>query len=153
MGPAAAAQVGMDAMNAALNPGSSATSALGAVGREGEVQEVAGVLVDSIQSAITNAISPFLRQQQAAIEAVASGMTETKRKIRKQAPASERHSEKLKKQRTELGVVKRKLVDKERQDKNFDRAYQENWDAVQMEFTQIQTHNKELEEPACLTHC
>ena len=83
MGPAAAAQVGMDAMNVALNPGSSATSALGAVGREGEVQEVAGVLVDSIQSAITNAISPFLRQQQAAIEAVASGMTETKRKIRK----------------------------------------------------------------------
>ena len=78
---------------------------------------------------------------------------QTKRKIRKQAPASERHSEKLKKQRTELGVVKRKLVDKERQDKNFDRAYQENWDAVQMEFTQIQTHNKELEEPACLTHC
>ena len=74
---------------------------------------------------------------------------QTKRKIRKQAPASERHSEKLKKQRTELGVVKRKLVDKERQDKNFDRAYQENWDAVQMEFTQIQKHNKELEEPAC----
>ena len=60
------------------------------------------MLVDSIQSAITNAISPFPRQQQAAIEAVASGMTETKRKIRKQAPASERHSEKLKKQRTEL---------------------------------------------------
>ena len=110
-------------------------------------------IVTELQSAITNAISPFLRQQQAAIEAVASGMTETKRKIRKQAPASERHSEKLKKQRTELGVVKRKLVDKERQDKNFDRAYQENWDAVQMEFTQIQTHNKELEEPACLTHC
>ena len=102
MGPAAAAQVGVDAMNVALNPGSSATSALGAVGCEGEVQEVAGVLVDSIQSAITNAISPFLRQQQAAIEAVASGMTETKRKIGKQAPASERHSEKLKKQRTEL---------------------------------------------------
>ena len=137
--------MGVDAMNAALNPGSSATSALGAVGREGEMREVADVLVEKISNAmgpLAETVAAGFRQHQAAIEAVASGMTETKRKIRKQAAASERHNEKLKKQRTELGVVKRKLVDKERQDKNFDRAYQENWDAVQMEFTQIQKHNK-----------
>jgi hypothetical protein len=147
----AAAQVGVDAMNVSLNPGSTATSALGAVGREGEMREVADVLVGGMQNAITNAMGPFadtvatgFRQHSAAIEAVKRKQDKADQQFLQNKKQLTEQKKQLTEQKKALVDVKKKLDFDDKDKQRFDAEYATNWTEVDTKFAEVSAENAEM---------
>lgn len=142
MGPAAAAQVGMDAMNAALNPGSSATSALGAVGRENEVQNA-----QVMASAMVVAITPLVDQVKilgTGVIVAQKDVNDVKRKLEKHVIEFKQNKKQLTEQKKLCATLKKRLEFHDRDAERFNTEYAANWEELDQHVARINAEQNAL---------
>ena len=145
----------MDALNCAINPNSTATSALGAVGRREEMREMAELLTTAVGGhvkqlcdvvlTVHNNVNDIKRKQeemQDDFETNKKQVTEQKKQLLDQKKQLTEHKKQVGKQ---LGDVKKMFAENEKQKKRFDNEYAANWNELDVKFAEMNNRLQQLE--------